>query len=416
MEDKSALLITVNIPGSNPREAYYKEMEIRSLLETLSIRVAFHIPFTVKEENPNTFIGPGQAVEASRIADETGCDTVVINSFISARMEKNLTSILSLPLMDRESVILSIFLKNAHSKEALLQIEKAEAEYLRPRLRGRLENLEQQRGGVKGSKGLGERLIELDRRKLDRRINVLTKELERIEKIRATQKKERKDGTVFSFALVGYTNAGKSSIMNALTGADVLIEDKLFATLDTTTRKMKLKNGEIVLLSDTVGFIEDLPHRLISAFSSTLNEALDANALIIVQDLESPNSYDNFLTTVDTLKELGAEEKVKLLVLNKVDKEYDDYNTIRLKNYGYDYVVTSVKENIGLDELLQKLEDITEMEEKTIEIKAPLDGTIFSRIRKGDTIISVEYKEDAIHMRIRVKKEFIPYYEKLSLK
>ncbi len=415
MEDKSALLITINIPGSNPREAYYKEMEIRSLLETLSIRVAFHIPFTVKEENPNTLIGPGQAVEASRIANETECDIVVINSFISARMEKNLTSILSLPLMDRESVILSIFLKNAHSKEALLQIEKAEAEYLRPRLRGRLDNLEQQRGGVKGSKGLGERLIELDRRKLDRRINVLTKELERIEKIRATQKKERKDGTVFSFALVGYTNAGKSSIMNALTGADVLIEDKLFATLDTTTRKMKLKNGEIVLLSDTVGFIEDLPHRLISAFSSTLNEALDANALIIVQDLESPNSYDNFLTTVNTLKELGAEEKVKLLVLNKVDKEYDDYNTIRLKNYGYDYVVTSVKENIGLDELLQKLEDITELEEETIEIKAPLDGTIFSRIRKGDTIISVEYKEDAIHMRIRVKKDLIPYYEKFSL-
>ena len=415
MEDKSALLITINIPGSNPREAYYKEMEIRSLLETLSIRVAFHIPFTVKEENPNTLIGPGQAVEASRIANETECDIVVINSFISARMEKNLTSILSLPLMDRESVILSIFLKNAHSKEALLQIEKAEAEYLRPRLRGRLDNLEQQRGGVKGSKGLGERLIELDRRKLDRRINVLTKELERIEKIRTTQKKERKDGTVFSFALVGYTNAGKSSIMNALTGADVLIEDKLFATLDTTTRKMKLKNGEIVLLSDTVGFIEDLPHRLISAFSSTLNEALDANALIIVQDLESPNSYDNFLTTVNTLKELGAEEKVKLLVLNKVDKEYDDYNTIRLKNYGYDYVVTSVKENIGLDELLQKLEDITELEEETIEIKAPLDGTIFSRIRKGDTIISVEYKEDAIHMRIRVKKDLIPYYEKFSL-
>ena len=181
MEDKSALLITINIPGSNPREAYYKEMEIRSLLETLSIRVAFHIPFTVKEENPNTLIGPGQAVEASRIANETECDIVVINSFISARMEKNLTSILSLPLMDRESVILSIFLKNAHSKEALLQIEKAEAEYLRPRLRGRLDNLEQQRGGVKGSKGLGERLIELDRRKLDRRINVLTKELERIE-------------------------------------------------------------------------------------------------------------------------------------------------------------------------------------------------------------------------------------------
>lgn len=317
--------------------------------------------------------------------------------------------------MDRENVILSIFLRNAHSKEALLQIEKAQAEYLRPRLRGRILNLEQQRGGVRGAKGLGERMIELDRRKLDRRINAIDKELEKIERVRETQKKDRTENSVFSFALVGYTNAGKSSIMNALTKADVLIEDKLFATLDTTTRKLRLENGETVLLSDTVGFIEDLPHRLISAFSSTLNEALSASALIIVQDLESPNSYENFLTTLNTIKELGAEDKIKLLVLNKVDREYDDYNTIRLKNYGYEYVVTSVKENIGMVELVEKLERITDENETTIELKTPLDGSIFSKIRKGDTIISTTYKEDALYIKVRIKKSYITYYGKLNL-
>ena len=296
----------------------------------------------------------------------------------------------------------------------MLQIEKAEAEYLKPRLRGRISNLEQQRGGVKGSKGLGERMIELDRRKLERRIATIDRELDKISKVRETQKKDRLSGSLFSFALVGYTNAGKSSLMNALTGADVLIEDKLFATLDTTTRKLRLKNGETVLLSDTVGFINDLPHRLISAFSSTLKEALDASALIIVQDLENPDSYNNFLTTVNTLKELGAEDKIKLLVLNKADREYDDFNTIRLKNYGYDYVVTSVKEKTGLEELLDKLEKIAEEEEKIIEIRTPLDGSAFSLIRKDDSIISATYKEDGLYLRIRIRKAFLPYYEKLE--
>lgn len=416
VEEDNVLLITTVHPSVNSRITYHKEMEIRSLLDTLGVRVSFHIPFTLKEENPNTYIGPGQAEEAARIASETGCTAVVINAFITPREELNLEKILSLPVMDRENVILSIFMKNAHSKEAMLQIEKAQAEYLRPRLKGKTMNLAQQRGGVRGAKGLGERMIELDRRKLDRRINTIDKELEKIEKIRNVQKKERNESEVFSFALLGYTNAGKSSIMNALTKADVLVEDKLFATLDTTTRRLRLKNGETVLLSDTVGFIEDLPHRLINAFSSTLREALDSSALIIVQDLESPNSYENFLTTINTIKELGAEDKIKLLVLNKVDKEYDDYNTIRLKNYGIDYVVTSVKENIGIDALLDKLEKITDEKETTIELKTPLDGSAFSKIRKGDVIISTDYKEDALYIKIRVKKAYMAYYRKLNQK
>ena len=414
MNDESALLITLIKPGENTRNAYNREMEIRSLLSTLKVRVVFHIPFTLRQENPNTLIGPGQAEEAARIADETGAECVVINAFITARMEKNLSLAFSLPVLDREAVILSIFSNNAHSKEAMLQIEKAKAEYLKPRLRGKTLNLEQQRGGVKGSRGAGERMIELDRRRLDKRITYIDKELEKIARVRETQKKERLSGRIFSFALVGYTNAGKSSILNALTGSDVLAEDKLFATLDTTTRKLRLRNGETVLISDTVGFIEDLPHRLISAFSSTLNEALDANALIIVQDLESPNSYSNFMTTVNTIEELGAKDKIKLLVLNKMDAEYDDFNTMRLKKSGLPYVLTSVKENRGLDELLSKLEEIATDGEVSITVKASPDGSIFSRIRKEDRIINVTYEDDAVIIELKTKKAFAPYYESLS--
>ncbi len=413
MEEMNALLITLVPQKSNPRDAYYKEMEIRSLLVTLGAAVRFHIPFTLKEENPNTLIGPGQAEEAAVIASEIGADVVIINYFLTARMEKNLTAIFKVRVMDREAVILSIFLKNAHSREALLQIEKAQAEYLRPRLRGRIANLEQQRGGVKGSKGLGERMIELDRRKLERKISALDKELEKIKKVRMAQTKERERNNVFSFALVGYTNTGKSSIMNALTKSDVLAEDKLFATLETTTRKLRLKSGETVLLSDTVGFIEDLPHRLISAFSSTLSEALDASALIIVQDLERPNSYNNFLTTVETLKDLGAEDKIRLLVLNKADRQSDDYNLQRMKNYGYDCVVTSVKENIGLDTLLDKLEEIASSEYEVIELKASTDGSVFSKIRRGDTVLKAEYIDDELVIKVKVRKEYVPYYRGL---
>ena len=192
VEEDNVLLITTVHPSVNSRITYHKEMEIRSLLDTLGVRVSFHIPFTLKQENPNTYIGPGQAEEAARIASETGCTAVVINAFITPREELNLEKILSLPVMDRENVILSIFMKNAHSKEAMLQIEKAQAEYLRPRLKGKTMNLAQQRGGVRGAKGLGERMIELDRRKLDRRINTIDKELEKIEKIRNVQKKERR--------------------------------------------------------------------------------------------------------------------------------------------------------------------------------------------------------------------------------
>ena len=413
MDERKTLLITTINQRESTREVYLKETEARSLIHTLGLEVGHHQQFTIKEENPNTYIGIGQAEEAASIANALDLDEVIINVFLTPRQEKNLERIFGLPVSDRENLILSIFFQNAHSKEARLQIMKAEAEYLKPRLQNREENFSQQRGGVRGAKGEGERKIELQRRFLSERIAQLEREIEEVRRIREVQRKGRKDGSVFSFALVGYTNAGKSSIMKALTGSDVLVEDKLFATLDTTTRSLTLPNAQKVLLSDTVGFIQDLPHRLISAFSSTLDEALDASAVIIVLDLSHPAVYTTYETTRDTLEELGALEKIRLLVLNKADEQYDDISRARLENLGIPYVVTSAKDGTGMDELLEKMAQITEEAYVNITLRADVSGKIYGKLPKDTLILSADYKDDALLLKIRVKRELEAYCRSL---
>ena len=406
MEEGFVLLITLFTPGQRERKAYIEEMEIRSLLATLDLKVGFHKMLTHKQDNPNFLIGPGQAEEAAMVAKEIGAKEVVINAFLSPRQEKNLERLFQIPVVDRENVILSIFFQNAHSPEARLQIMKAQAEYLKPRLQAREENLSQQRGGVRGAKGEGERKIELERRQIDDKIVFLKKEIERIKQNRQTRSKERKANDIYTFALVGYTNAGKSSIMKALTGADVLVEDKLFATLDTTTRVLRLPGERKVLLSDTVGFISNLPHRLIESFSSTLTEALDADAIIIVSDLSHPDAYSCYETTLSTLEELGAKEKIKLLVLNKSDNIYDDFSYLKLKSTNFLTVETSVKENKGMKELLDAMAAISgeNMKELTISCN---DGTRIIQSLKGKAeILSYFWKDDHAELAIRYAKKY----------
>lgn len=413
MDEKKVLLVTTRMPGDSERETFLKESEARSLVHTLNLEVGYHLQFTIKEENPNTYLGPGQAEEAAAVAEELGLEDAIINVFLTPRQEKNLERIFSCPVSDRENLILSIFFQNAHSKEARLQILKAQAEYLKPRLQAREENLSQQRGGVRGAKGEGERKIELQRRFISERIRELEKEIEEVRRRRETQRKERKENGVFAFALVGYTNAGKSSIMKALTNSDVLVEDKLFATLDTTTRSLTLPNNQNVLLSDTVGFIQDLPHRLIKAFSSTLEEALEASALVIVLDLSHPAVYKTYETTIETLRELKAEDKVKLLVLNKADNIYDDISLARLKALKIPQVVTSVKEGWGLDDLLKELEKITEQEYMDLELITDFSGRIYSRLPRNTLILSTTYTEENLVIKVRIRRELEEYYRSL---
>lgn len=409
-DEERVLLITTRDSSSTERENYLKESEIRSLINTLGLVIVSHLSFTLKEENPNTYIGKGQLEEAKENVLAFDATEVVIDAFISPRQEKLIEKSLNVPVSDREAIILSIFFQNAHSKEARLQIMKAESIYLKPRLASRDQNLSQQRGGVRGAKGEGERQIELDRRVIERTIKAIDKELISLKRVREVQRKKRSASKVYSFALTGYTNAGKSTILNTLTGSDVLAENKLFATLDATTRSLRLKNGQEITLSDTVGFIRNLPASLIEAFSSTLEEALSADGIIIVADASHIDAVGSLNTTIETLKSLGGEEKIKLLIINKVDSYSDDITLSKLRSYPYRTVETSFKTGVGIDDLLKALEEITDELFFDAKLIYPLTSVVFGEIENDGYIKRIEYKENYVEVDARLPRMLIDKY------
>lgn len=409
-DEERVLLITTRDSSSTERENYLKESEIRSLINTLGLVIVSHLSFTLKEENPNTYIGKGQLEEAKENVLAFDATEVVIDAFISPRQEKLIEKSLNVPVSDREAIILSIFFQNAHSKEARLQIMKAESIYLKPRLASRDQNLSQQRGGVRGAKGEGERQIELDRRVIERTIKGIDKELVSLKRVREVQRKKRSASKVYSFALTGYTNAGKSTILNTLTGSDVLAENKLFATLDATTRSLRLKNGQEITLSDTVGFIRNLPASLIEAFSSTLEEALSADGIIIVADASHIDAVGSLNTTIETLRGLGGDEKIKLLIINKVDSYFDDITLSKLRSYPYRTVETSFKTGVGIDDLLKALEEITDELFFDAKLIYPLTSVVFGKIENDGYIKRIEYKENFVEVDARLPRMLIDKY------
>lgn len=413
MAGERIALITTRSVGENERDVFLRESEIRSLISTLGLNIVCHQSFTLKKENSVTFLGKGQVQEAVEWARAFDAEEVIIDAFLSPREEMNLESAFSLPVSDREAVIEAIFYQNAHSREARLQIEKARALYEKPRLVFREANLSQQRGGVRGAKGEGEKALELERRTIEERIKALDRELETLKKNRSIQRQKREKTGIFSFALTGYTNSGKSTLLNRLTKSEVLAEDKLFATLDTTTRALTLPSREKVLVSDTVGFIQNLPHSLIEAFSSTLEEALNSDAIIIVADASHPDSVKCFNTTIETLSTLGARDKVKLVVINKVDSIYDDISYSYLKSQGIETVETSMKTGEGIQNLLSAMERITDEVFETISLRIPYSSPILSELSKKEEIVDVKYEDYSIIVKARVRKIEKKRYEEL---
>ena len=404
------ILITVRESGGAERRSFLREAEIRSLISTLGLKIVYTAHLTVKEARNSTLIGKGQIEAVTEAIRAYEPEEVVIDAAITARQESNLEAAFGIPVSDREAVILSIFFQNARSREARLQIEKAEAEYLRPRLANREARLSQQRGGVRGAKGEGERKIELDRRRIDTRIHQLDRAIRASEEVRRTQRGARERSGIFTFALVGYTNAGKSTILNALTGSEVLAEDKLFATLDTTTRSAKLPSGQRVLVSDTVGFISELPASLVKAFSSTLEEALSAEALIIVADASHPDAAGCLKETEKTLDSLGALSKVRILVINKTDDIYDDISYAALKSTPYKIIETSMKEGKGLDELKKAMAEVTDEAFQDITISSPCSASLVSDLYRDGTVMSVEYGDGEVTVTARLRRELVGKY------
>lgn len=314
-----AMLVVTSDQASSKIQVQRCRDELEALCSTVGIQVGGWLYFPIREFNSATYLGKGQVEKLAYMTQESECNLVVFNNGVSPRIQRNLEQVLDLCVVDRQEIILQIFANRATTREARLQVELAQLQYSLPRLKRKWANLSQQRGGVKGAKGSGEKQLELDKRQAQERITRLKKEIKEISKQRDVQRRNRLQKNMPNVAIVGYTNSGKSTFLNRIADSNVLSKDMLFATLDPTTRRVRLPNGENILLTDTVGFVSDLPHELVDAFRSTLEEAVLANALLIILDASREDLMQCWETTTQVLKSLGAFEKPRLVLLNKMD-------------------------------------------------------------------------------------------------
>lgn len=344
-----AALVSLITPQTDPGEAQASLGELELLLETAGGECAFTVTQTREKPDAGTYIGAGKLDELAELCRGSGVSLIVFDSELSPSQIRNIEDVTGVATIDRSMLILDIFALHAKSGEGKLQVELAQLKYVIPRLVGRGKDLSRLGGGI-GTRGPGESKLESDRRHLRRRMASLEEDLKTVEKNRVTQRKARKKSGITNIAVVGYTNAGKSTLLNYLTGAGILAEDKLFATLDPTTRKFELPSGVGILLTDTVGFIRNLPHHLIKAFRSTLEEAAECDGVLIVCDYTDPHVYSQLEVTKNLLSELGAGNKPSLLVYNKCDLA----DSVPESNDGTVYI--SALTGYGVDALTEKLE------------------------------------------------------------
>lgn len=340
--------------------------ELQGLIWTLGMEEAGQTILSRLDVQPAYGMGSGKAKEIRDAALLAQADCIILDWELDPTKQRNWEKLCGVPVFDRQEVIIRIFASRAQTREAVLQVELARLEYSLPRLAHMYGDLARQRGGNYGAKGSGEKQLELDRRQTRLKIQQVKEELKKVRQNRATQRKRRQKIPLPALALCGYTNAGKSSLLNALTGSEALVENKLFATLDPLTRRMKCQESEI-LLTDTVGFISNLPHQLIDAFKSTLEEAALADALLIVLDSSDPNALEEAATVLKVLEQIGAGQKPRLVVLNKIDaleslggegSERLLVQLAALKERFPDALEASAKSGAGLDLIKQKISDI----------------------------------------------------------
>ena len=398
---EKALLVGVIQPGMTESLIHEHLDELELLAETAGAKIAGRITQRVSKINPATFIGKGKAEELLNQAKELDVKLIVFDDELSPGQIKNYHKISdNVKVLDRSGLILDIFQKHAKTKEARTQVDLAYMEYLLPRLTRQWTHLERQMGGIGTRAGMGETQIEIDRRLIRTRISKLKKELIRIEKERDTQSYRRQ--SEFRVSLVGYTNAGKSTLFKALTGSDVYIQDQLFATLDTTVRQLQIDESHPILLSDTVGFIRKLPHNLVASFKSTLKEVLEADLILVMLDISSSQIEDHFQTIENVLKEMGAQEIPQILVLNKVDL-ISDGNMIEKRQREFpDSVTVSAQQHLRLSELKSRILGKMEENFQTIDLEFSYDqGKTIAHAQEGVDVLKREYEENGVKLRIR---------------
>lgn len=374
--------------------------ELSSLAETAGLTPAGGTVLRRYEPSPKFGMGAGKASELIESAKSADAEQIVFDFEITPSQQRNWEKESGLTCLDRQEVIIKIFAARALTREAVLQVELARLEYSLPRLAHTYEALSRQRGGRYGTKGSGETQLELDRRSVMNRIALIKSELKTVRSERATQRKRRERVPVPSCAIVGYTNVGKSSLLNALTGAGVLSEDKLFATLDPTTRRFALPTGRTILLTDTVGFIRNLPHSLVDAFHATLEEAAFADAVLLVLDASDPDIEQHLATTRQVLSEVGADVRPQLLVVNKCDK-IDQFERARLASLYPGAVFISARTREGFDEFVEKVESLVSGDEKTYRLPLDRQDLVAFAHREG-SVLEVSWEDSCIKLRAKV--------------
>ncbi len=388
--------------------------ELALLAETAGAEVVGRVTQKRERIDSRYFIGKGKAEEIVQQAKALDLQIIIFDDELSPSHVRNYLKLAeTVKVMDRTGLILDIFRQHAKTKEAKTQVELAHLLYLLPRLTRLWTHLERQMGGIGTRAGAGETQIEVDRRLIRDRIAKLKKELKKIDRERATQGKRRKG--LFRVALVGYTNAGKSTLMNALTGSDVVTLDQLFATLDTTVRTLELNSHHKVLLSDSVGFIRKLPHTLVASFKSTLMEVLEADLLLIVLDASNPSVDDHLQTVREVLTDIGARKKRQILVMNKVDLIEDGRELQGLKSRFEEAVFVSALNRLRLDPLTEVIYDV--IEESFCTRTVFFDHTLTKEIASvydDVEVLDTSYEEDGVHLKIRGESAVVNRVEKLA--
>lgn len=413
-----AMLISICLPGDNAYEKQAMLDELEDLVSNLGIGIVHKELVRTRDVHAKFLCGTGKADEVRMAAIAAEADCLVFDNMLAPSQQREWERLVDLCVIDREEVILDIFAKRARTKEATMQVELARMQYSLPRMARMWAHLDRQGGGSGGgkggggaSRGEGEKQIEVDRRLARARIESIQKDLEEVRKQRSTQRKERERQGVPTAAIVGYTNAGKSSLLRLVADADILAQNILFATLDTTTRKIELPDGQPLLLTDTVGFIRNLPHRLVEAFKSTLEEAVLADFLIQVVDASDSDALRHFETTLEVLAELGAANKPMVAVFNKTDLIPDEERTTVIENLtaavGIPVVPMSIVREQGADSLMNACVNMLSHRVVCCTYRIPLSRSdIIAAMHRDGKIVSTEYDGNDALVTATLPKSF----------
>lgn len=396
-----AMLIGITLPKEDNDTTRSLLDELRELVTTLGIGIQHEVQLSIRKPQAKFLLGTGKAKEMIEEAKAHNCDVIVFDNELTPAQQRNWEQAAEdkILVIDRQEVILDIFGKRAQTKEAVLQVELARLEYNLPRLKSAWTHLSRQRGGGSTQRDAGETQQELDQRMVRTQITRVKRELESVIQHRHVQRKKRMTVPVPTCAIVGYTNAGKSSLLNKLTNSDILVEDKLFATLDPTSRRCPLPSGQPLIITDTVGFVRNLPHRLVNAFKATLEEAVVSNFLIHVLDVNSPEIESHAETTLSVLNGLGADEKRIIMVFNKIDDLWSEDIRLTLSFRYPEALFVSAHSGEGIPELLERIEAIVESDFAQLRLLIPHDRyDLVARLHREGGVRKEEPRDEGTYI------------------